>query len=135
MFKILVLLLSFKAYSLDLEIESAARKYNIDARIMKAILQIESSGGSNVKLRHNSNGTYDIGPFQINSIHWNTTCKAYDLTTDKGNTRCAAKLLAKHKKHKTRDPMWAARYHSRTPSLKLKYYKKITKVLKQQSDK
>jgi len=97
---------------------------------MLAILWLESSGGTNVKVRFNTNGTVDFGPFQINSVHATTTCKEYDILTDKGNVYCAAKLIAKHKKHASSDSMWVARYHSKTPHLKVRYFNKLQAIAK-----
>jgi hypothetical protein len=97
---------------------------------MRAIAHLESSGGRATGLQKNSNGTYDLGPFQINSVHWSTTCKIYDVRTDLGNTLCAARILAGHQRHAKVDPYWAARFHSRTPALKYKYFLKLQKYIK-----
>lgn len=115
-------------------INSAAARYKVDAKILHAIAYLESSGGKRIGLKANTNGTFDVGAFQINSVHWATTCRYYDVTTLQGNAYCAALLLAKHKRYKDIDLHWVGRYHSRTPSLKQKYAKKI-KVFLANSDK
>lgn len=124
-----------KAGPLNEAITLASMKYNVDPKLMRAIAYLESSGGKFSALRKNNNGTYDVGPWQINSVHWATTCRAYDVATTQGNAYCAALLLSKHKKYKGIDVHWAARYHSKTPSKKVKYSQKLTKVLAAQSDK
>lgn len=109
----------------------AAQKYEVSERVLKAVACVESSCGRVDNPRHNTNGTVDVGPFQINSIHWDTTCARYDVHSTRGNAMCAAKLIRKHRLYKAIDPMWPARYHSKTPSLKKKYWKKLSKYLKE----
>lgn len=109
-------------------VQVAAKKYGVPELELFKIAYVESSFGINAKTRLNPNGTYDIGVFQVNSIHWYTTCKDYNIYKMSGNTMCAAKILAMHYKHKKKDIMWAARYHSKTPSLKAKYAKKLKKA-------
>lgn len=117
-----------KASNLVPYIHTAAAHYHLKERDLMAILWLESSGGTNVQTNFNTNGTADFGPFQINSVHARTTCKEYNILTDYGNTMCAAKLLARHKKHAATDPMWQGRYHSRTPSLKRAYYARLVRA-------
>lgn len=113
---------------LSLAIMNASALYGVDPRLLRAIAHVESSSGHNSKLRKNTNGTYDVGPFQINSVHWTTTCRRLDVSTLQGNAGCAALLLSRIPK---RDPNWYGAYHSKTPSLKLKYANKIKVFLKQ----
>lgn len=117
------------ANNLDKACKAAASAYKIDYNLLKAISIVESGGGTRSALRRNRNGTYDAGPFQINSIHWSTTCKAYNVSRDYGGAMCAAKLLAGHKKHSHTDPQWYGLYHSKTPSLKTLYANKIRVIL------
>lgn len=73
-------------------------------------------------IRSNKNGTVDVGLFQVNSIHWSSTCKGLDVFSVRGNTQCAARLIKMHKKSASHfDTKWLGRYHSKTPSLKTKY--------------
>lgn len=116
------------ALTLDQAIEGAAAAYQVDARVLKAIAYLESSGGKFVGPKINKNGTVDIGQFQINSVHWATTCSMYKVDTLRDNAMCAAKLLKQHKKFKYSDPHWIGRYNSKTPSLKLKYFNKFKKT-------
>jgi hypothetical protein len=116
---------------LDQAIEEAAAAYQVDGRVLKAIAFLESSGGKFVGPKVNKNGTVDLGPMQINSIHFATTCKMYDVRTLRGNTYCAARLLRQHKKFKDTDPDYIGRYHSRTPSKKRGYAKKVRLFLSQ----
>lgn len=117
-----------------------AKKYDIDANKMLKIAWVESKF-SQTAVRHNKNNTVDVGVFQINSIHFSTTCKDLDVFVLKGNAECAARLIKIHKSQKSTDPQWLSRYHSKTPSLKAKYSKKLelapdfTKVLVAHTDK
>lgn len=79
-------------------------------------------------LRINTNDTIDVGMFQINSIHFDTTCKDYNVFSFKGNLQCAIKLLSIHKNKSSTDSCWFARYHSRTKKLKENYCNKINSI-------
>lgn len=116
-------------------IKKASLEYGVDADLLRAIAHLESSGGKRAGLKHNRNSTYDVGAFQINSVHWTTTCKVMDLTQTLDNVRCAALLLKKAQTYCTIDKYCLGRYHSKTPSKKRAYAKKIAKVLKEIVDK
>lgn len=47
-------------------VSQAARRYQVDERLLHAIIQVESSGKP-AALNRNANGSEDIGPMQINS--------------------------------------------------------------------
>lgn len=110
-------------------IELAAARHDVPATVLRAIAHVESRFGKDRRVRYNANGTTDIGVFQINTVHLDTTCKGLDVKHVKWNTLCAARILKIHKKKKEVDPAWYARYHSKTPSKKLIYYKKLTEAL------
>lgn len=135
-----VLLATFKARAqsvaknkLDAAIVRVAKKHNVPVRILRAIATVESSYGANSKLRKNTNGTYDAGPLQINSIHWSKSCRHLNIATTEGNAECAAVLLSEHQKYAGTDAAWFARYHSKTPSLKSQYETKVRKILQLQA--
>lgn len=119
------------ALTLDQAIQEAAAAYQVDARVLKAIAHLESSGGKFTGPKVNRNGTVDLGAFQINSVHWATTCSMYKVDTLRGNALCAARLLKQHKKFKDVDPYWVGRYHSKTQSKKQSYAKKLRLVMSQ----
>lgn len=108
-------------------IYKAAAKHNLDAQDLIRIAYLESSFKVDA-IRVNKNKTVDFGLFQINSVHWSTTCKGLDIFKVDGNINCAAKLLKMHKKHETTDMHWIGRYHSKTPSLKVKYANKVNGI-------
>ena len=47
-------------------VKQAARRYQVDEHLIRAIIQVESSGNPSA-LNRNADGTEDIGPMQINS--------------------------------------------------------------------
>lgn len=105
----------------------ASEKYGIDAQDLVRIAYVESRYKTDA-IRNNTNGTVDVGMFQVNSVHWSTTCKGIDVLTLQGNAYCAAKILAKHAKHAETDANWLGRYHSKTKALKLQYVEKLASV-------
>lgn len=102
----------------------ASETYKLNATKLVQIAYVESRFNHSA-LRKNTNGTIDIGMFQINSIHWNTTCREFNVSKLEGNSMCAAKLLSLHKISASKDPNWVGRYHSKTPSRKLIYANKL----------
>jgi hypothetical protein len=109
-------------------IEHASAKYSVCPETMRAVAFIESRHNIKVKPRFNTNNTYDVGVFQINTVHWDTTCKEFDIWTLQGNALCAAKILSKIEKYKYVDEYYLGRYHSKTPKLKINYAKKIKRA-------
>lgn len=63
----------------DLEgcVNQAARRYQVDKRLIHAIIQVESSGNPSA-LNRNANGTEDIGIMQINTS-WLPTLARYGI--------------------------------------------------------
>src|SRR4051812_46541951 len=96
-------------------IYSVAKTFDIDAQDLIRIAYTESKFKVDA-VRVNKNGTIDYGMFQVNSIHWTTSCKEFDIKTLKGNASCAAKLIKAIKaRHGDTDINWLGRYHSKTP--------------------
>ena len=102
----------------------AAMANGIETTTMIKIAKIESNHNRKAK-RLNLNGSIDIGMFQINSVHWNSTCKDLDVFSLGGNTECAARLILAAKRHAGKDRNWIGRYHSKTPHLKRAYVAKL----------
>lgn len=108
-------------------IYAAAKRFDVDANDLLKIAFVESSFNPEAR-RVNGNGSVDFGMFQINSVHWSTTCKKFDVMTLKGNALCAAKLLKAVSKHAETDENWLGRYHSKTPSRKAAYAEKLARI-------
>lgn len=126
----LILLLSVHARATDLDtaIARASQTYKVDSRDLYAIGLVESGLKHSTSLRFNKNHTYDIGMFQVNSVHWTSTCKDLDVVSLQGNCDCAALLLSKAKRKSKLDKHWIGLYHSRTFKLKISYAEKIEKA-------
>ena len=112
----------------------AAQKQGVPANVLLALSSIES--GKNGQLVKNSNGSLDLGHFQINTIHWkpNGIFAAYPKITQKDvawrgcyNAELAAYLLKKVLEDNSGQDFWtrAANYHSRTPKFNAIYRKKL----------
>jgi len=97
----------------------AAAKYEVPANIILAIA--EKEGGKPGTWAKNTNGTYDVGSMQFNTLYLKDL-KQYGITAqDVAKPGCysfdlAAWRLRGHLRHDTKD-LWtrAANYHSRTP--------------------
>lgn len=100
--------------------------------VIVAIKIVESGARLDSPIRHNSNGTVDVGIMQTNSI-WFPSLQANGIAPYMLNDNCvsikvAAWMLIKHLKA-TRD-LWEAVgiYHSSTPHLKESYRHKVRQV-------
>jgi len=103
-------------------IDEASKAYGVDPIKMLKVAIIESSLNPRA-VNYNTNGTLDIGLFQINEIIANGECQAFNVFNLKGNCSCAAIVLKRHRN--SHDPFWIGRYHSLTLDKKLNYYRKV----------
>ena len=121
-------------------IKTIAKRYQVHPDILFAILIVEG-GTAGRDSRANTNGTYDIGLFQINSMHTGTFAKMGLSETDLRNNGCAnAEAAAWHLNRvvtptiqagiKTEDDYLRAiaRYHSATPKYNQIYAEKLRKA-------
>ncbi|MBA1250158.1 conjugal transfer protein [Pseudomonas luteola] len=118
-------------------VETAAKRNGIHPDILWAILMVEGgSVGRNSKA--NTNGTYDIGPFQINSTHRQTIAQHGIPESVLRNNGCVnAEVAAWHLSQTLTDEVLSsvtddesylraiARYHSATPQYNIIYAKKL----------
>nr|WP_278986238.1 lytic transglycosylase domain-containing protein [Plesiomonas shigelloides] len=112
-------------------ISMASRLYNVPGILLKAISQVE--GGKKGTISKNSNGSYDLGPMQINTIHLprleaqfpGLTWKALASNTCL-NVAVAGALLREHLTQCQED-VWCAvgNYHSKTPKYHITYRTKV----------
>jgi len=103
-----------------------AQRSGLDASQLVRIAMIESGLDINA-WRVNKNNTVDVGLFQINSVNF-LKCKGLDINSLEGNVKCAVKILKAHHKHADTDFEWICRYHSKTPSRKAEYCKKLASL-------
>lgn len=106
-------------------IVNASRTYSIDVAELTAIGIVETGLGKYAKTRRNTNGTYDRGVFQINTVN-HVYCIEYNLDSPEGSALCAAKLLARIKKNRED---YLGVYHSKTPTKKEVYMRKLSNIL------
>lgn len=109
-------------------IEQAARTYGVPLAPLLGILATEN--GRLGEALDNTNGTWDLGPFQINTCHLNDlqevgfTPEAI-MADGVINAHAAAWLL--RQEIKNAGGMWhgVGHYHSRTPARKYAYIRKV----------
>lgn len=133
-----------KAASVSLRWEDVyviSEKFEIPFAVMILVLHHED-GYVGLKKR-NPNGTYDYGPFQINSIHLDSReFKTAGITADqlqydgRVNALAAAYYLRKIGVSKEMDKIMdtVARYHSFTPEYKEKYKKNFLMRMRSYKD-
>lgn len=112
----------------------AAQNYSVPPSVLLGIYQVEG-GAVGQAVGPNDNGSYDLGPMQINTIwlpelarHWGVseaTAKKWVRDDPCINAGVAAWILSGHMKE-TRDLSKAiAHYHSRTPSIGGSYKQRV----------
>lgn len=132
----LLLLLSWSASALATEqcVGEVAAHYGIDSQVLEAILRVE--GGSVGLRRASANGTYDLGPMQVNTL-WLPLLRARGVDAQLlqwdycANVAVGAWILATHIKSSGAavgsPEFWEAvgRYHSVTPIHNAHYAVKV----------
>lgn len=115
---------------LDKCIVVAAKHFNINPLVIKAIARVE--GGGIGTLSKNTNGTYDMGVMQINTIHIPAIQKAYpaltwqDLTYKPCVNIGVGTWILRQRLDET-DDFWkgVAHYHSKTPKYRDRYLRLV----------
>lgn len=111
-------------------IVAASRKYDVHPLVILSILKVEN--GKIGTLSRNTNGTYDLGPMQINTINIDFLKKEFPgltwkhLTYDLCTSVFAGTFFLKERIEEA-DKYWegVGNYHSKTPSLRQKYLNKV----------
>ena len=116
----------------------AAQTYNVPPAVMIGILSVE--GGSVGQAVRNTNGSYDLGPMQINTIwvpqrarFWGvnqSTARNWIQNDACTNMGVSAWILRQHLNETKSLSKAISYYHSRTPSLGTKYRKKVYEAMK-----
>lgn len=113
-------------------VDAAAAAYHLPQQVFRAVLRTEG-GWVGLKSR-NSNGTYDLGPGQINTIHLPELAKAgitehmlvHDVCV---NVHVAAYRLRAEIERSQDFWRGVGNYHSRTPHLHKAYLQRVIKNL------
>lgn len=111
----------------------AAHARGIPVAVLFAILATEN--GKTGEALRNTNGTWDMGPFQVNTIHLKELAAmglspSAVLRDGRVNAHAAAWLL--QREYKRTGNLWQAigAYHSRTPRLRDAYIRRVKSNLK-----
>lgn len=117
----------------------AANTYSIPPQVLVGILHVE--GGRIGQQVVNKNGSYDLGPMQINTIwipqlakHWGVneaTAKKWVRDDGCTNVNVAAWILRGHLDETRSLSKAVAHYHSRTPSIGQRYKRKVVNMMRQ----
>ncbi len=111
-------------------IGKAAEAYQINPILLRAIREQEQGeiGMKNL----NSDGSYDLGPFQVNTVHAGTLYRQFGITEhqlqyDPCTNAAAAAWHLRLKINENKGNIWkgVAWYHSKTPSLGRIYKKYV----------
>ncbi len=118
----------------------AAQTYSVPPAVLLGIMQVE--GGKVGQQVKNTNGTYDLGPMQINTIwmselsgHWGVSQKtAWRWVRDDAcvNVGVAAWILRKKSVEAGSLYKGIAHYHSKTPRFGTPYRQKVIKAMHSQ---
>jgi len=116
----------------------AAQTYNIPPAVMIGIYTVE--GGKIGQAVKNTNGSYDLGPMQINTLwvpqlaqFWGVserTARSWIKNDACTNFGVSGWILRQHLNETNSLSKSISYYHSRTPSLGNKYRKKVYKAMK-----
>lgn len=131
--KVLVSLVLFAASWADAAcFEEAAKRYSVPIELLVAISKVES-GGNPRAYNKNANGSHDIGHMQINSA-WLPTLARYGIDEEKLqdpciNTNIGAWVLAQNVARFGLTWNAVGAYNAATESKRLKYARKVQRVL------
>lgn len=112
--------------------DKAGQTYGLDPWLLLSIALTESSFKEGIKSK-NTNGTYDLGLMQINTIHTKYFSEKFGLTqADLQYNSCAGVMAAGHLLKQSIQRYGynidgIGGYHSRTPHLRKKYGNKVIK--------
>lgn len=116
----------------------ASQTYSVPPAVMVGIMQVE--GGRVGQQVLNTNGSYDLGPMQINTIwvpklasHWKVdeaTAKRWIRDDPCTNLGVSAWILRRHMNETGSLSKAIAYYHSRTPSLGYSYKNRVVSAMR-----
>lgn len=113
----------------------ASKHYDVSPFIVMSIISVE--GGKKGTVSKNSNGTYDLGVMQINTIHLpeiksNFPMVDWQVVTNEPCVNIGIGTWMLSKRIKEADNLWqgVGNYHSRTPKYHRIYLNKIYRAYK-----
>ena len=123
--------------TIDRCVRAASSHFKIHPKVIKSIIAVE--GGKIGTMSKNSNGTYDMGIMQINTIHLPDIKRKFPRIGWKEvayqpciNIGIGSWIL--HQRLSETDNFWkgVGNYHSKTPKYRKRYLKKIYKAYKKE---
>ena len=115
----------------------ASQAYSVPPQVMFGIYKVE--GGQVGQAVRNTNGSYDLGPMQINTIWipelarlWGVnerTARKWVQTDACVNAGVSAWILRKHMDETRNLSRAISYYHSRTPHLGRRYHNKVLRAM------
>lgn len=115
----------------------ASQTYDVPPALMVGIYKAE--GGKIGQEVRNENGSYDLGPMQINTIWLPELADRWDVSVDKAkkmvrddacvNTKVAAWILRNHINETKSLSQALQHYHSRTPRYGTKYKQRVLDIM------
>lgn len=129
--------MSMTAAALAACLSQAAETYKVPPAVLVAIMRVE--GGRIGQEVGNTNGSYDLGPMQVNTIHLAELAKLWGVNKDTArtwvrddgcvNVNVAAWILRDRINDSGSLATGIAHYHSRTPVHGQKYARRVNKAL------
>lgn len=117
----------------------AAQTYSVPPAVLMGIMQVEG-GKVGQAVGPNSNGTYDLGPMQINTIWIPELAKEWGVSQSQAlrmvrddacvNLHVAAWILRGRINSAGNLTLGIAHYHSRTPKFGHKYARKVIAAMR-----
>jgi hypothetical protein len=117
----------------------ASQTYGVPPAVLVGIYKAE--GGKVGQEVHNENGTYDLGPMQINTVWVPELSKQWGVSQDTArkwlrddactNVGVSAWILRNHIEETGSLSKAIAHYHSRTPVYGTKYKTRVISILKE----
>ena len=117
----------------------ASQTYDVPPALLAGIYKAE--GGKVGQQVANTNGTYDLGPMQINTIWLPELSEEWGISVDKAhqivrddactNMKVAAWILRGHMNETRSLAKALEHYHSRTPKFGKKYKKRVLALMHQ----
>lgn len=120
----------------------AAQTYNVPPAVMLGIMHVEG-GRAGQAVGPNTNGTYDLGPMQINTMwvpklaqHWRVNYNtAFSMIKNDPciNVNVAAWILRQRLNESGNLTLAIAHYHSKTPKFGYVYARKVIGAMRRMS--
>ncbi len=117
----------------------AAQTYNLPPAVLMGIMKVEG-GRPGQAVGPNQNGTYDLGPMQVNTLwvkdlarHWNVShSTAFRMVKDDPcvNVNVAGWILRQRLNESGNLTLAIAHYHSKTPRFGYVYARKVISAMR-----